>query len=506
MNSQPLLKLRNLNKTYPGVHALADFSLDLHKGEIHGLLGQNGAGKSTLVKMISGVEIPDSGEIIIDGVKASIHNPRDSQKAGIFTIFQELSLIPALSVAENIFLESLPRNKMGIISWKTMNKRAREIMSWLGFSLDVTVPISSLSMAQKQCVELGKALHHKAKIVLLDEPTAALPKPDVEKFFSVLKTLSAEQDITFIFISHRLDEMLQLCGKATVLRDGKKIDTYPLQGVDEKFLVKAMIGQDLQTSLMESTLEGKAVRLGKGGTDEVVLSAENIGNGANISNINFELHKGEILGITGLVGSGQNELALMLFDGKALKEGRVCIHNQEVKIKSPQDAVRYGLGLLPEERKLQGLVLPLSITHNMSLASLKAFSRASVMNRVKEAKVVGNMARQVKLKCSNNYLQPVAALSGGNQQKVVFAKWLVSNCNILIFAEPTRGVDVGAKEEIYQLIRQYAEAGNSVILITSEISEAIMCDEVLIMHQGVIKGKISHDDIESEDSILNLFQ
>ncbi len=505
MHDKLLLELCKLDKSYPGVHALDNFSLSLNKGEIHGLLGQNGAGKSTLVKLLSGVERPDSGEIILEGKHLSYHGPQGAQKAGIFTIFQELSLIPALSVAENIFIESLPKNKLGMVDWKEMNKKAYEIMTWLGFPLDVKLPVKSLSMAQKQCIELCKALRHEAKIILLDEPTAALPKPEVERFFEILRNLSAK-GITFIFISHRLDEVLALCKKATILRDGKKIETFELEGLEEKFLVKAMIGQNLQTSIMNSALEGTAVRLGNGGTSEVVLSAKNLGNGAYVKDISFDLHKGEILGITGLVGSGQNELALMLFDGAPLKEGSLTLDNKHVRIKTPEQAVDYGIGLLPEERKTQGLVLPLSITHNMSLASLGKFSRFSVMNKVKETQTIDAIAKNVKLKCSGNYHQAVGALSGGNQQKVVFAKWLVSNCKILIFAEPTRGVDVGAKEEIYQLIRRYAEDGNSVILITSEISEAIMCDRILIMHQGRIRGRISHDEIKSEDEILNFYQ
>lgn len=503
--SKPLLELSNLNKSYPGVHALADFSLILNKGELHGLLGQNGAGKSTLIKLISGVEQPDSGAIILEGEKVKINSPESAQKAGVFTIFQELSLIPELSVAENIFVESFPKNKLGVINWNEMNRKASEIMSWLGFTLDVKLPIKSLSVAQKQCVELGKALHKNAKIILLDEPTAALPNHEVERFFEILRNLS-DQGISFIFISHRLDEVLGLCEKATILRDGKKIDTMALEGLEENVLVKAMIGYDLQTSIMKSALEGKAVRLGSGGTSEVVMSAKNLGDGKSVEGISFDLHKGEILGITGLVGSGQNELALMLFDGACLKEGSLTINDKPARIKSPRQAVNFGLGLLPEERKTQGLVLQQSIKNNISIANLKRFSKFWVMNGVLETKVVTSMAKKVKLKCSDNYTQPVQALSGGNQQKVVFSKWLVSNCKILIFSEPTRGIDVGAKEDVYQLIKQYAEDGNSVIIITSEISEAIMCDNVLIMHQGKTKGTISHADIKSEDDILKFYQ
>ena len=499
-----LLDIRHLDKAYPGVHALSDFSLALEEGEIHCLLGQNGAGKSTLVKMLSGIEIPDSGEIYLDGKKLDMKNPIDAQNQGIFTIHQELSLIPELSIAENIFIDSLPNNKFGFIDWKEMRKRARGILEWLGFDMDVMLPIKKLSMAQKAGIELGKALHHEAKVILLDEPTAALPAPEVRKFFSIVKNLSSK-GISFIFISHRLDEAIELCKKATILRDGKEIGTFDLEGKDEKFLVKAMIGRDLSSSIINKVLEGTAVQLGNGGTDEVVLSARNLSNGKFVNNCSFDLHKQEILGITGLVGSGQNDLALMLFDGRTLESGDIYILGNKVKIRHPKDAIRHSLGLIPEERKTQGLVLGMSILHNSSLASLNLFSNGSIMRMGDEKSHVFSMADKVRLKGKENLNGAVRALSGGNQQKVVLTKWLLSKCRILIFAEPTRGIDMGAKEEIYGLIRQFVNDGGSVIMITSEISEAIMCDKVLVMSRGTIKGEILHKDIENTDSILNLY-
>lgn len=504
MNNDIVLEVKNLYKIYPGVTAINNVSWQLHRGEIHCLLGQNGAGKSTLVKMLSGIEQPDSGEIIFEGNIQVFKYPIDAQNAGIFTIHQELSLIPSLSVAENIFIDNLPRNKVGVINWKEMNLKAKEIISWLGFDINPEVPVSSLSMAYKQCVELCKALHHNAKVILLDEPTAALPAPDVKKFFKILKNL-AGQGISLVFISHHLDEVLELCSAATVLRDGCNVGTYALEGMTEQFLVKAMIGSELNSSVMSAVLEGRAVRLGNGGSDEVVLSAKNVGNGGYVHDCSFDLKKGELLGITGLVGSGQNELAMMLFDGGKIKEGTVSLSGVSKKMKSPRDAVNNKLGFLPEERKTQGLVLALSILHNTSLSSLRALSKASVVNRRKENQIVLSYANKVKLKGLDNLKQPVSSLSGGNQQKVVFSKWLVSNCNILIFSEPTRGVDVGAKEEIYELIRQYIYDGGSVIMVTSEISEAIMCDRILVMSHGTIKGEIKHEDISSEESVLSLF-
>lgn len=499
-----VLDIQHLDKMYPGVHALADFSMTLEEGEIHCLLGQNGAGKSTLVKMLSGIVIPDSGEMFLDGEKLELKNPVDAQHQGIFTIHQELSLIPELSVAENIYIDSLPKNKFGFIDWKEMEKKSKEILLWLGFDMDVTIPVKRLSMAQKASIELAKALHHDARVILLDEPTAALPAVEVKKFFSIVKNL-ASKGIAFIFISHRLDEAIELCKKATVLRDGKKVGTFDIEGKDEKYLVKAMIGQDLSSSIINKVLEGNAVQLGTGGTEEVVLSARNLSNGKFVNDINFDLHKQEILGITGLVGSGQNDLALMLFDGKSLVKGDVSIFGKPVKIKHPKDAIKQSLGLLPEERKTQGLVLGMSILHNSSLASLNLLSKGSIMNHTEEKTNVENISKKVRLARSGNLNNAVKSLSGGNQQKVVLSKWLMSKCKILIFAEPTRGIDMGAKEEIYGLIRAFVDEGGSVIMITSEISEAIMCDRVLVMSHGTLNGEIRNEDIENEDSILNLY-
>jgi len=502
--ARDVLEIRHLDKSYPGVHALQDFSLEIEEGEIHCLLGQNGAGKSTLVKMLSGIELPDSGEIYLNGEKLELKNPIDAQNMGIFTIHQELSLIPELSIAENIFIDKLPKNRFHVIDWKMIDAKAMELLEWLGFKMDVKTQVKNLSMAQKASIELAKALHHDAKVILLDEPTAALPAPEVKKFFQILQNMSSK-GISFIFISHRLDEALALCKKATVLRDGKRVGTFDIEGKDEKFLVKAMIGQDLKSSIINSVLEGKAVQLGNGGTDEVVLSAKGLSNGVHVDDISFDLHKGEILGITGLVGSGQNDLALMLFDGKTLDKGEVSIFGKKVSIKRPKDAIKHSLGLLPEERKSQGLVLGMSVMHNSSLASLRLLSKGSLINRVLEGKSVLNLAQKVHLKGADNLSQPVRSLSGGNQQKVVLTKWLLSKCKILIFSEPTRGIDMGAKEEIYGLIKNFIDDGGSVIIITSEISEAIMCDRVLVMNHGRIAGEVLHKDIKTEDSILNLF-
>lgn len=504
MKEDIVLEVKNLFRIYPGVTAINNVSWQLRRGEIHCLLGQNGAGKSTLVKMLSGVESPDSGEIILEGATQNFKKPIDAQNAGIFTIHQELSLIPTLSVAENIFIDNLPKSKAGVINWKEMNEKAAEIIGWLGFSINPEAKVSSLSMAHKQCVELCKALHHNAKVILLDEPTATLPAPDVANFFEILRNL-ASQGISLVFISHHLDEVLALCSRATVLRDGSNVGTYDLAGMNEQFLVKAMIGSDLSSSLMNDVLEGKAVRLGYGGSEDVVLSVKKAGNGGYVHDVSFDLHKGELLGITGLVGSGQNELAMAVFDGQQLKEGNVEIKGCNHSLKSPKDSVLNGLGFLPEERKSQGLVLPMSILHNSSLSSLKALSKMSIVNRKEEHEVVYSLSQKVRLKGGNNLNQPVRSLSGGNQQKVVFLKWLVSNCKILIFSEPTRGVDVGAKEEIYELIRQYIKDGGSVIMVTSEISEAIMCDRILVMNHGTVKGEIRHEDISSEESVLSLF-
>ena len=499
-----VVSIKGLCKAYPGVQALAGVGLEIRRGEIHALLGQNGAGKSTLIKILSGADRADSGSIVIDGRGVDFKTPQEAQKSGIFTIYQELSLIPELSVAENIFIADLPKNSAGIVSWGKVRESAARTMEWIGFRVDVNRPVRTLAVAQKQGVELAKALHHEARVVLLDEPSAALPEPDVRRLFSVLRALKS-RGLAVVYISHRLEEVEQLCDIATVLRDGRKVDTYSVAETGQATLIRAMVGHELKSSHVGETAKGqKKPRLGTGGNGEVVLSVRNIGDGAVVRNVSFDLHRGEILGITGLIGNGQSELAACLFGAKPRAAGEVRCEGKVVHIRSPQDAIRHGIGFLPEERKTQGLVLSMSLESNVTMASHKAFSRLTVMDRRKEKTVVEGVIDRLHVRATSAK-QPVGTLSGGNQQKVVFAKWLVCNCRVLLFAEPTRGVDVAAKEEIYQLIAQFAKDGGSVVIISSEIPEASMCDRVLVLSRGYIVGEMSYEEIDPRsDGLLDL--
>ena len=502
--NEEVIVMQGLCKAYPGVQALDCIDLNFKRGEIHALLGQNGAGKSTLVRMLSGAEQPDAGTMEVNGVVRSFKTPQEAQKAGIFTIFQELSLVPELSVAENIFISDLPKNRFHMVDWKSLKYEAAKSMEWLGFSIDVDCPVSKLSVAQKQGIELAKALHHKAGIVLLDEPSAALPQPDVKRLFEVLNTLK-RNGLGIVYISHRLEEVQELCDVATVLRDGKKVGTYKVSETPSNALVRAMVGRNVKSSLIGEVLTGEGKpRLGTGRTGEVVMSINGFDDGQSLHDVSFELRKGEVLGITGLLGNGQSELAACMFGRRPLKKGWLSVAGKPILLKGPRSVISCGIGLLPEERKTQGLVLPMSIESNITLASHRDFSHGSVIDRKLEQRAVENMISVLRISATSSK-QPVGTLSGGNQQKVVLAKWLVSKCQILIFSEPTRGIDVGAKEEIYQLIKQFTADGGSVVIISSEIPEASMCDRVMVMSDGSFSGSLDFDQIDTHnDALLHL--
>jgi ABC-type sugar transport system ATPase subunit len=492
-----------LCKAYPGVKALNSCDLQVRQGEIHALLGQNGAGKSTLIKLISGAEQADSGAILLNGQKVSFRTPHEAQRAGIFTIFQELSLVPGLSVAENICISDMPTNRFGRVSWKRVRDEAAKAVEWLGYLVDVDSPVQALSVAQKQGVELAKALRRNAKVVLLDEPSATLPQPDVERLFEILKVLRS-RGLGLIYISHRLEEVRQLCDTATVLRNGERIGSYGVGGTNATDLVRAMIGRDLKSTRVGETVGGeRKPRLGSGGGDAVVLSVRGVDDGSAVRDVSFDLHKGEILGVTGLVGNGQSELAACIFGARDCAKGKIAVNGKEVDIRSPSDAIRAGIGFLPDERKTQGLVLPMSVVGNITMASHRAFSRFSVIDRKLERSVTRNMIESLSIKVGGaGSEQPVENLSGGNQQKVVLAKWLATKCKILIFSEPTRGVDIGAKEEIYELIKGFVANGGSVVIVSSELQEAQMCDRVLVMSHGRLVGNLDYDEIDPHGEVI----
>lgn len=495
------LRVEAITKGYPGVQALKGVSLAVRRGSIHALVGQNGAGKSTLVKILSGAETADSGSIYVDGQRMRFREPTDAQAAGIHTIYQELSLVPSLSVAENIFLGHLPTGVGGVVNWAVMQEKAQLALARVGFEFDVRRAVASLSVAEQQGVELAKALHKDARVLLLDEPTSTLPLPDVARLFVVLRSL-ADQGVTLLFISHRMDEVYALCDAVTVLRDGVTASDMFTRDITPADIVTAMVGKSLEGSMADAALRGeRSPRLGAGPAEEILLSVRDLGEDGRVSGVNFDLHKGEVLGLAGLVGSGQSELASLLAGARRKTSGSMTLDSREVSFANPRDAIRRGIGLLPQDRKLQGFVPDMSVAGNMTLASLSLFSRLGVVHGSKERHVANEMVKRLDMKVSS-IGQPMKTLSGGTQQKGILARWLVRSARLLICDEPTRGVDVGAKEDMYELIRDFARAGGTVIVASSEISEAMMCDRVLVMARGAVVAEFGHDEIDPQGKKL----
>ena len=491
------LCIEGIAKAYPGVKALKGVNVRVSRGTIHGLAGQNGAGKSTLIKLLSGAEQPDSGRILLGGKEVNLRTPHDAQRAGIQTIHQELSLVPQLSVAENIFLGSLPQRRgLGTVDWAEMRSLAHQALARIGYDLDVRLPVSSYSIAEQQAVELAKALRKKARVILLDEPTSTLPPPDVRRLFQVLKKLSAEGE-TMIYISHRLEELFELCSTVSIMRDGQisaHIDTRNAKPSD---VVSAMLGKALRGSIAEAAQSGaKKPRLGPGRKDRVLMEVEDLKEAGKVQETTFKLYEGEVLGITGLVGSGQSELVGLLAGARRKTGGVVRFEGTEVNLASPREAIKLGIGLLPQDRKGQGFIPDLSVAENMVMASQPMFSRYSIMNEVRVNRVSQDMAQRLQMRIFG-VAQPMKTLSGGTQQKGILARWLIRSAKLLICDEPTRGVDVGAKEEMYELIADFARSGGTVIIASSEISEAVFCDRVLVMSRRSVVAELDHDDIDS---------
>lgn len=500
------LSATGITKRYPGVRALADVGLTLRAGEIHGLIGQNGAGKSTLVKILSGSEQPDSGTIEIDGRAVALHRPADAQRAGVQTIHQELSLVPRLSVAENVFLGDPPTRVASVVDRREMRRRARDTLREIGFELDVSRPADSYSIAEQQGIELAKALHREARIILLDEPTATLPAPDIDRLFAVLRKL-ARDGAALVYISHRLEEISELCDVVTVLRDGELVTTRRAAELSSSEMVNAMIGDKQVRLLAAGQIEGeRAPALGSGTGGDTVLSVAGLADGTRFSEVSFDLHEGEVFGLVGLVGSGQSQIASCVAGMRPPTEGEVRVGGREVRLHSPREAVRRGIGLLPQDRKAHGFVPGMSVAGNMTLASLPQFSRFAVRNRHRETAVARQLASRLDMRIAD-VSQSMRTLSGGNQQKAIMARWIVRSVRVLVCDEPTRGVDVAAKEEMYELIREFArQPGHAVIIATSELSEALMCDRVLVMAGGRPAAELAHDDIDPHgDAILDHF-
>jgi len=487
----PILELHGISKHFPGVQALDDVSLTLYPGEVHAVVGENGAGKSTLMKILSGVYSADQGEVLCNGVHVDIHSPRNAMDLGIATIYQEFNLVPVLTVAENIYLGRESGGALpGMLNRKVLSAQAREVLKRLQIKLDVTAVVEHLSVAEQQIIEIAKALVANSKVLIMDEPTAALSDREVEALFKVIRSLR-EQGTGILYVSHRLDEITQIADRITILRDGQLIATRPVSEVSTAEIVRMMIGRP-----MDQQYPAEAHSRG-----EPVLEIRGLTRDGAFWDINLTLYRGEIVGIAGLVGAGRTELARALFGAAPASSGVIRVQGEQVNLRHPRHAIRKGIALVPEDRKLDGLILSRSVRDNIALASLgRLFKSLYVRDKVINT-VAGKYVSQLDI-ATPSLSQETLYLSGGNQQKVVLAKWLLSQSEIVIFDEPTRGIDVGAKVEIYILMNQLAREGKAILMISSELPEILgMSDRVLVMRDGSMVAEFTRAEA-TEDKVM----
>jgi ribose transport system ATP-binding protein len=489
-----MVRMEQIDKRFGGVAALTSVDFSANAGEIHALMGENGAGKSTLMKVLAGAITKDAGTIKINGNEVLINNPKQGQDCGVSVIYQEFALAKHLTVAENIFIDDLGEGKR-LINWRKLRERARSILTEMGFGdIDVSKKMTELSIAYQQVVEICKAISRESKVLIFDEPTAVLTTREVTKLFDIIFKLR-EKGVCIIYISHRLEEIFRITDRITVLKDGRNVTTVLTAEIKEKELVTHMIGR----SLSEFFPKRNAM------IGDVVLRVEKMNCGAMVKDVSFEVRKGEVLGFAGLVGAGRTETMRAIFGADRKDGGAVYINGESVSITSPQKAVRAGMGMLPEDRKQMGVLLDMSVRINGTLSSLHTFSTAFIgmLKHRREEEKINEMIHKLTIKTPSQK-NKVSSLSGGNQQKVAIMKWLISECKILIFDEPTRGVDVGAKVEIYKVINNLAEMGVAILMISSEMPEIIgMSDRVLVMRSGEIAGEVRGTEI-TEQNIINL--
>ncbi len=485
--SEPIIELVDVSKRFGAVQALHDVKLTLFPGEVQALLGENGAGKSTLVKILGGIHRPDTGMIKMGGETIELHNPGQARNRGIAVIHQEPTLFPDLNVAENVFMGRHPRDRFGRVDWKKMYQEVELLLTSLDVPLSVYTPVQGLSVADQQLVEIAKALSLNTRILIMDEPTAALSAHEVEKLFVITKQLR-ERGVAILFVSHRLEEVFELADRVTIMRDGAHVITAPTSELTSEDIIRHMVGREIVTLFPKGDAE----------IGEVLLDVRNLSRKGVFRNVSFQLRRGEILGFAGLVGAGRTEVARVLFGIDQADAGEIWIDNIRVHISSPNSAMKHGFAYVPEDRRQQGLVMDFSIASNMTLPIVQQFSRFAVMDRQRENTVSQDYSQQLQVRSSGIH-QLVKALSGGNQQKVVLAKWLITKPSILILDEPTRGVDIGAKAEVHRIISDLASKGMAIILISSELPEVLaMSDHVLVMHEGQIAGTFDRADADPE--------
>jgi ABC-type sugar transport system ATPase subunit len=481
-----LIEIKNIAKKFLDIYAISNISFDVEKGEIHGLVGENGAGKTTLIKMISGVYHPTSGEFYWEGEKKDFHNPITAQKAGIGTIHQDFPLAEDLSVLENVMLGRYLTKKFGVVDWAKMEEKGKYYLNKYNINLDLNRLVKDLSIAERQLTAIIKAVIIDAKLIIMDEPTSALTENEKETLFKIIQALR-ESGIAVLYISHDLDDIMNLVDRVTIIRDGISISTYNKNEITKEKIIRDMVGRKLILTNKKTNRS----------TDEVVLEVKNLNITNKIKNVNFKLKKSEILGIGGLVGSGRSEIINSVF-GNEKFEGEIYVYGNKAKIRKPLDAIKLGLGNVPEDRKKQALFMEMNIKENVSMPNLKMITKKGILSLKKENEECDYYVDRVKLKYSNRN-QWVKYLSGGNQQKIVFARWAMNNPKILLLDEPTSGVDIKAKEEIYNIINTMVDNGVSVVIVSSDLQELMhLSDRIIVMNNGEISGELQASNFNQE--------
>ena len=487
----PLLAMRGITKTFPGVKALSNVDLTIYGGEVLALVGENGAGKSTLMKVLSGVYKMDEGQISIDGQPVTIVSPLASQRLGISIIYQELNLLNNMDIAENIFIG----RELGdgfLIDKKRQHEQARTLLAEVGLDVSTTVKVRTLSTAQKQMIEVAKALSVHSRLIIMDEPTSSLTETETETLFGIIRKLR-DKGVSVVFVSHRMNEIFEISDRIAVMRDGEMVDTFQTSDVTEVDIIGAMVGREIKSLFVKED-----AKIG-----DVVLEVKNLSTKSLLRDVSFTVRAGEILGFAGLVGAGRSEVMRAVFGIDRRESGEIFVRGQKADIHSTVDALRYGLGFVPEDRKEQGLILGMTVCRNETLVALDKVSNGWVIDKGKETQLASRYVDALSIK-TPSLTQRVVNLSGGNQQKVVIAKWMANNPAILILDEPTRGIDVGAKKEIHALMSQLAQKGVAIIMISSELPEVLgMSDRIVVMHEGRVKGELSRAQA-SQEAIMKM--